>query len=97
MGPASGKTTILRQLLSGLMADTGSFVDDAATGTVLNFAGGHRAAFSCDGQLVTALVRANDLAAAARKEKDEASVQHRRALAKIAGLEKDLAHTKIKR
>lgn len=94
LGPASGKKTILKQL-SGLMTDSGgngSVVDDAATGTVQNVAG--KQAASCDGQLATALVQANDLAAAARKEKDEASLQHGRALAKIAGLEQDLVHTK---
>lgn len=95
LGPASGKKTILSQL-SGLMTDSGasngSFVDDAATGTVQNVDA--RQAASCDGQLATALVQANDLASTARKEKDEASMQHGRALAKIAGLEQDLVHTK---
>lgn len=65
---------------------------DAATGTVQDKAA--MQANSCDGQLAAALVQANDLAATARKEKDDALAKHGAALATIAGLEKDLEHTK---
>lgn len=94
LGLASGKS-ILSQL-GGLMSDNsvskGNVHDDAATGTVQDLES--KQAASCDGQLAVALVQANDLAASARKEKDEASAKYGEALATIAGLQQDLAHTK---
>eukprot|EP00537_Pseudo-nitzschia_pungens_P005914 CAMPEP_0172357802 /NCGR_PEP_ID=MMETSP1060-20121228/2131_1 /TAXON_ID=37318 /ORGANISM="Pseudo-nitzschia pungens, Strain cf. cingulata" /LENGTH=703 /DNA_ID=CAMNT_0013078645 /DNA_START=91 /DNA_END=2202 /DNA_ORIENTATION=+ len=94
LGPAYGKN-ILSQLGSLMSDSSGSksvLVDDAATGTVQDLEA--KQAASCDGQLAVALVQANDLAAAARQERDEALTKHGDSLATIAALEKDLEHTK---
>mmetsp|Transcript_15857 Transcript_15857/g.32904 ORF Transcript_15857/g.32904 Transcript_15857/m.32904 type:complete len:315 (-) Transcript_15857:120-1064(-) len=88
VGPASGKKNIFQRLLTGLMADSGAFVDDAATGTVVYAANAGQQRWaassssslsSCDRQLAlaTALVRANDMAVAGRRnENDKAQDPH---------------------
>lgn len=94
---SAGKKGLLGQL-GDMMSDgkaKGSsdeqhFDIDAATGTVQD----SNKASTCDGQLASALVKANDLQAAAETARDEAHARHNSAIETIGGLEKDLAGTK---
>lgn len=92
VGLASGKS-ILSQL-GNIMADNMGSADDAATGTVQNAAA--KQASTCDGQLASALVKANDLISVTQKALDEELAKHKAALETIVDLQKDLAKTNTK-
>jgi hypothetical protein len=64
---------------------------DAATGTVQDTAAKKEA--TCDGQLASALVQANDEVTVMKKERDETLADHKLALEKIGDLEKVLTQS----
>jgi len=66
---------------------------DAATGTVQDIVAKKEA--TCDGQLASALVQANDLVTVVKNERDEVLADHKSALEKIAHLDKVLTQVDI--
>lgn len=82
------KKTRRRRLLEE-KGSSGNVDYDAATGTVLQDSAAKKEA-TCDGQLASALVQANDDVTVMKKERDETLADHKLALEKIAHLEKVL-------
>jgi len=78
-----------RRLLEEKGSDEKYNVDiDAATGTVQDNAA--KIGATCDGQLASALVQANDLVTIVKEERDEVVADYKSALVKIAHLDKVL-------
>mmetsp|Transcript_23587 Transcript_23587/g.26895 ORF Transcript_23587/g.26895 Transcript_23587/m.26895 type:complete len:626 (+) Transcript_23587:99-1976(+) len=78
-----------RRLLEEKGSDEKYKVDiDAATGTVQDNAA--KIGATCDGQLASALVQANDLVTVVKEERDEVMADYKSALVKIAHLDKVL-------
>lgn len=82
------KKTRRRRLLEE-KGSSGNVDYDAATGTVLQDSAAKKEA-TCDGQLASALVQANDDVTVMKKERDETLADHKLALEKITHLEKVL-------